>query len=880
MHKKILALAIIVGIAGCSGETSDELYAEGVRKLHDGNASGAIVLFRNALEKDQNFLNARLQLARAYVLAGKYELAEKEFQKVKRLNPSQREIPLDMGRLYNALRKPELAIAQAREYLSIEPESAAALEIMGVAYDIRSMPREAEESFLRALRKEPGKTSTTLELAAHYATRGEAARARKLLEEVVRAEPRNVRAYHLLADLERSAGRNEQALALYAKLAEINTADPLPYYKAGLLKLEMGNVAAAEAAAADLLKRFPKSPEGNRLKGMVLYRRNNFPDAIAALQTANKLRPSVSGYYFLGLSHYHQGELENALSQFRLILDRVPTFIQARLMTGMILLKQKRLDDAVTELSRVVEADGKNAFARNLLGSAYMAKGMYSDGMRELDAATQLDPKLVESHLKKGLFHLSQGRTAEVEADLLTAVRVAPELLNTRLILCSFYMHRKNHAKALSVLKEGLSGKPEDAVLYTGMAKIMLTDNKTAEAVRYLRKAKEINPGSFDASFSLAAYYSARGDASAALGEYSEILRKDPANVGANVRMAALLELSGNDGEALNHYLKAAETRNPTAYQALASHYERKGDNSRALATLEEAARAVPRSAPIMEQKALLYLRDKQYKQALAVIEDIEAFAPERGISLRVGTYVAMQKLPEALKHAQRAIDRKPGSSQGYMLLASVHREQNNLEEAIAALKKGVALDNNPMAALMLANLYAGKGSFDRAMETCSDIVRKLPGFAPAYHAQGIFLEARGRKNEAVAKYRAALAIQDTFTPALNNLAMLCADGYGSREDALRLAESAMALEPANAAVMDTLGYALFRNNRNNEAIRILEKAEALLPGNSTINYHLALAHQASGENRQAVVRLRKALVKQDFAEAQQARSLLARLNP
>ncbi|HLP30378.1 MAG TPA: tetratricopeptide repeat protein, partial [Geothrix sp.] len=644
--------------------------------------------------------------------------------------------------------------------------------------------------------------------------------------------------------------------------------------------LELGEIDAAGATAAGLLQKFPQGGEGHRLKGMVAYHLKRYPEAIADLQTANKLQASVSGYYFLGLSHYHQGELESALNQFRLILDRVPTFIQARLLTGMVLLRQKRLDDAVAELTRVIEAEGQNALAHNLLGSAYMAMGQYTEGMQELDLATRLDPKLVDTHLKKGLFHLSQGKTAEVEADLATAVRVAPEALNTRFILCSFYLHRKNRAKALATLREGLSGKPEDAVLYAGMAKIVLADRNTAEGVAYLNKAKQINPDALDPRFTLAAHYSSSGNTSAALKEYQEILSKDPRSLKANLRLAALMEMSGQDQRAFEHYRQARESKAPAAFQALAGYFERRGESRRALAALEEGLKTVPRNAPLLEQKVMLHLKEKQYRAALAAIEDVEAVAPDRSIPLRISALVAMDRLPEALRQAERAISRKPESAYGFMLLASVHRAEGKLETAIAELKKGLERDKgNPQAALMLAGLYAASGRHDLAQGTCDEIVRDLPGFAPAFYAQGSFLEARGDKRGAAAKYRAALALSDSLTPALNNLAVLYAEGLGTPQEALQLAEQAFALEPANPAIMDTLGYALFKNGRQAEALRMLEKAEAILPGNPSVNYHLALVHRASGEKRQAVARLRKALATKDFAEATQARNLLVELN-
>lgn len=881
MYKKIVILLTIIFFnSGCTGKTSEELYADGVKLLREGNSNGAIVLFRNALEKDQNHLDARYQLARAYVSEGKYEQAEKEFQKVKRLNPAQPDIQLELAKLYNGQRKPDLAISQAEEYLVSKPDSAEALESIGIAYGIKKLPQVAETFFLRALQKNPEKLTARLELAALQVRQGKAEQARVLLEDVIKKNPRNSKANYLLADTEIALGRKEMALELYKKLGDINVSDPVAPYRAGLLHFEMKHLAIAESIAGELIKKFPANAEGYRLKGIVSYSKKDLTEAIVALQSANKLQPSVAGYYYLGLSLYGKGDLESALNQFRQIIDRAPSFHQARLLSGMILLQQKRVDDAISELTKLLETDGNNPLGHNMLGNAYMAKGLYEEGMKELDIAIKIEPKLIDAYLKKGMFHLSRGKTADVEVDLKTAIRIAPEILNTRLILSSFYEHQNNRTKALVTLNEGLTGKKSDALLYYGMARIMFADKKPTEAVRYLKKSKELNPGAVAPYFILAGYYAGIRDTGKAINEYSEVLKKEPGNVMAMLHTAALLDSSKLDNESLAWYLKAKETRDPSAYLALARYYEKKGDAEKPLSILVEASKFIPRSSDILEEKVRLYLTHGKYNEALKTCDEIEAISPERAISRRVSAYMAMKKTPEAIREARRAINLKPDSSYGYMLLAAAYQEQNNLELAIETLKKGISRNvNNPQAALALAVLYAKAGNHSMSLKTCDEILRKRPNYAPAYFIQGTFLEAKGNKKEAIKKYRAALAKSSNYTGPLNNLAYLYLDGNGTNEEALRLAESAIALEPGNPVIMDTVGYALLKNNRHQEAREYLEKALSLLPDDPTINYHLALFHQASGEKKLAVKRLQIALRSENFAGIQQARNLLAQLN-
>lgn len=412
------------------------------------------------------------------------------------------------------------------------------------------------------------------------------------------------------------------------------------------------------------------------------------------------------------------------------------------------------------------------------------------------------------------------------------------------------------------------------------MARIMFSENRPAEAIRELQAAKEKDEACADPYLMLADHYAAAGDAGKALAEYGALLRKQPANLQALLRMAALLDGQNRHDEARALYLRAKESRQPAAYVALARHHERGGRLKEAHGVHAEALSLFPRSTAVLEAQGRLYLSGGQYAEALKSFAAIEAISPEEGIPLLVAAHRSSNNLPEAIKAAQRAIEARPSASFGYLLLASLYADRNTIEPAMAELKKAMDRDRrNPQPVLALAGLQARAGNHEQALAISRDAVRSFPQYAPAYATLAGMLDARGEKREAVKQYRAALSLAGSYLPALNNLAQLCADGFCSREEALRLAERAGALAGDSPEVQDTLGYALLKNGRLDEALAHLRTAEARLAGNPTVQYHLALVHAARGERKQAVERLQAALRSPAFGEADQARRLLKRLD-
>jgi len=72
--------------------------------------------------------------------------------------------------------------------------------------------------------------------------------------------------------------------------------------------------------------------------------------------------------------------------------------------------------------------------------------------------------------------------------------------------------------------------------------------------------------------------------------------------------------------------------------------------------------------------------------------------------------------------------------------------------------------------------------------------------------------------------------------------------------------EEAVAGEPDSGAIVDSLGWVLFRLGRHDEAVVHLERAAALEPVDPVINDHLGDAYWAVGRLREADFQWRRAL--------------------
>lgn len=212
-------------------------------------------------------------------------------------------------------------------------------------------------------------------------------------------------------------------------------------------------------------------------------------------------------------------------------------------------------------------------------------------------------------------------------------------------------------------------------------------------------------------------------------------------------------------------------------------------------------------------------------------------------------------------------------------MLSSLHLSLGEREQALQTLDSGLEKTSTTIPLLLAkASLLENSGAADRALEIFNKILGIDGKNVAAHYGKGVLLHGQGRQDEAVQSYLKALETDPGHVPTLNNLAYLYLEEGKDYGRGLEYAIRAFRLAPNEPAVMDTLGYALYRNQRSEDARKLLEGAARGLPNNPTVLYHLALVYKDLGQTVQAVQTLESALGKSDFPEQAQAQELLSRL--
>jgi tetratricopeptide (TPR) repeat protein len=156
------------------GNASKELYFHlGNAAYEAGDPAGAAVAFEQAIQLDDKYFKAMVNLALMYDELKKYPKAIETFERAAEIEPDNPEVWSHMGNTYYAQREYPKAVDLYRKALKLNPEAAHALYSMGVAFADAGLFREAVNYWKRVSAVEPdselGKSaSENVELLQRY----------------------------------------------------------------------------------------------------------------------------------------------------------------------------------------------------------------------------------------------------------------------------------------------------------------------------------------------------------------------------------------------------------------------------------------------------------------------------------------------------------------------------------------------------------------------------------------------------------------------------------------------------------------------------------------------------------------------------------------
>jgi tetratricopeptide (TPR) repeat protein len=376
----------------------------------------------------------------------------------------------------------------------------------------------------------------------------------------------------------------------------------------------------------------------------------------------------------------------------------------------------------------------------------------------------------------------------------------------------------------------------------------------------------------------------AAGDLAQAEAQFQKSLKLDPRMVNSLLGLSEIAHRKGKNDEAGAYLQKALSLspEQPEIHRAWARYLFVKKDYRGAESALQKALSLDARFVG-----ALIDLGDLNLTRLDAPQKAIENYRAalsiepnNAGAHYALGTaLVQVQKLDLAEGEFKKASEEERTNILPIMALGQLYASRGETDKALAVYEEHIKVQPKALQLYIAkGDLLSSKGQDSRAIETYNQAIKQDPKAAIAHLKVGMVLQKTGRLTEAENEYRLSIQSDPRQAIAYNNLAWIAAERKTNLNEAMTWANKAVQLNPQVAGFHGTLGWVYRAAGQNDKAVLSLEKAASLAPSQPEILYHLGMVYAETGKTQRAVETLKKAVSISNFPEANEAKSLLAKL--
>ena len=442
----------------------------------------------------------------------------------------------------------------------------------------------------------------------------------------------------------------------------------------------------------------------------------------------------------------------------------------------------------------------------------------------------ELEPDSAEAQNTYASLLVRQGRTPEALPHLAQVQRLGGEARFPALLTRFESLEPQQQADLVKGINELAEEWPDNTQLLLTQALVMAEFEQYDESLAKLDKIFEIDPQQSQALLLEARVRLARKDKKPFV-RIEQALENDPDNLQLRLQYARLLTTGD---------MKAARKQ----FEILSAQSPRDGDLLLSLALINReigddlAARAYLKQLMALQQRV-----DEANYYLGRIAED------QGEQQLAISHYMQVEEPPELISAANRI---------GQILIGSGQVKQ--ARETFRRQRQAYPGQAEPLYALE-AELLAQAGLKDDALAVYNEAVLAFPASNNLLYARSMLAEQLGDLALMESDLRDIIQREPDNATALNALGYTLANKTERYGEAYELITRALALQPDEPAILDSMGWVLYRKGRYDEALEYLTRAYNEFP-DPEVAAHLGEVLWVSGNTEAATSVWQGALVR------------------
>lgn len=348
------------------------------------------------------------------------------------------------------------------------PESVGYLGMVLHAHQLHEL---AVACYQRAHLLAPESANWIYYLATAQAESGNHVEAISALDKALELMPDYLPAQLKLAELFLRAGKVREAQRLYSSLVQRHPRSALILYGLGQAEIALRNFAAA---AESLSKACAQAPEF----GAAHYR--------LALAYRD-LGKNAASEEHLRLFRKHRDQKPTAVDPLMSRVSEVRTGVQHHLDRGLELQKAGRIEEAIAQYRKVLELDPERVQAHINLIAAHLTAGDLDQAEKHFQAVIKMNPELPEAHYNFGLVLQRRGDEEQAAQAFLRALESNPYFAQAHNDLGVILFRQDRLEEAEEHFRRAIENKTDYRTARYNLARVLLRRDKPEDAIVQLR---------------------------------------------------------------------------------------------------------------------------------------------------------------------------------------------------------------------------------------------------------------------------------------------------------------------------------------------------------------------------------------------------------